>query len=110
MPVRESPVFLMADGKKQANANRLRSIFKRVRNAAGLAGSGYTPHSCRHYFALQIYLQKHDLLLVKCLLGHKSLNATEIYLRLAATSVVRDEGYVNPLTKLLKEKQGNEHA
>ena len=75
--------------------------------AAGLSGHGYTPHSCRHYFALQIYLQKRDLLLVKELLGHKSLNATEVYLQLAAVPVMKQENYVNPLTLALSERTGD---
>lgn len=78
--------------------------FRFARNAgdlvqkAELSAFHFTPHSCRHYFALQVYLQKRNLILVKELLGHRSLNATEVYLRLAAPTVFNDEGYINPLT------------
>ena len=36
--------------------------------------------------------------IVKELLGHNTLNATEVYLRLAAPTVFLGEGYTNPLT------------
>ena len=104
LPDKSSPVFCFNDGIKPANANFLRRIFKGVVKSAGLSSFHFTPHSCRHYFALQIYLQKKNLMLVKELLGHRTLNATEVYLRLAAPTVFQDEGYTNPLT--LCEKAG----
>jgi integrase len=39
-----------------------------------------TLHSCRHYFATQVVRQTKDLLLVRDLLGHSSLNTTQIYM------------------------------
>jgi site-specific recombinase XerD len=104
LPDKNSPVFCFNNGIKPANAYFLRRIFKDVVKRAGLSSFHFTPHSCRHYFALQIYLQKHNLMLVKELLGHRTLNATEVYLRLAAPTVFLDEGYTNPLT--LCEKVG----
>ncbi len=98
LPDKSSPVFCFKDGIKPANANLLRRIFKDVVKRAGLSSFHFTPHSCRHYFALQVYLQKKNLMLVKELLGHRTLNATEVYLRLAAPAVFLDEGYTNPLT------------
>ena len=104
LPDGSCSVFCFRDGIKPANGNYLRRIFKDVVKRAGLSCFHFTPHSCRHYFALQIYLQKKNLMLVKELLGHRTLNATEVYLRLAAPTVFQDEGYTNPLT--LCEKAG----
>ena len=98
LPNKSSPVFCFNDGIKPANANFLRRVFKGVVKRVGLSGFHFTPHSCRHFFALQIYLQKKNLMLVKELLGHNTLNATEVYLRLAAPTVFLGEGYTNPLT------------
>ena len=53
--------------------------------------------SRRHFFALQVYLQQRDLLLVKNLLGHRTLAATEVYLTMAAPMLLL-QGYTNPLT------------
>lgn len=98
VPDKNALVFSFKDGIKPANCNYLRRVFKNVVERAGLSSFNFTPHSCRHFFALQIYLQKKNLILVKELLGHRSLNATEVYIRLAATMVFQDEGYINPLT------------
>ncbi len=97
LPDKSCSVFCFKDGISPANANFLRRVFKTVVHNAKLSGFNFTPHSCRHYFALQIYLQKKNLMLVKELLGHRTLNATEVYLRLAAPAVFQDEGYTNPL-------------
>ena len=96
-PDRSCPVFYFKDSVKPANSNYLRRIFKDVVNKAGLSSFCFTPHSCRHFFALQIYLQKKNLMMVKELLGHRTLNATEVYLRLAAPAVFQEEEYTNPL-------------
>ena len=66
-----------------------------VQKRAGLAEEHFTCHSLRHFFALQYYLQSHDILLIKRLLGHKSLAATEVYLVLAASIEVQNK-YTNP--------------
>lgn len=74
---------------------KLRKIFIEVQECAGLSDYRYRCHSCRHYFALQYYLQSHDALLIMQLLGHKTLKATEVYLRLASAIEVQQQ-YVNP--------------
>ena len=53
-------------------------------------------HTLRHTFATHIYKQTHDILLVKELLGHKSLNSTEIYTHLD-NDLVRQAVESNPL-------------
>lgn len=110
-PVRitkESVIFRFNDNEKPANPNFLRRVFSKVVNRAFSGKEKFTPHCCRHYFALQVYLQKKDLILVKELLGHHSLNATEVYLRLAAAMGLAQEGYTNPLVLCLN--QGDCHV
>lgn len=98
VPGKADRIFYFKDGVNPASNNFLRRVFKSVVKRAGLSVYRYTPHSCRHYFALQIYLQQKNLALVKELLGHRSLNATEVYLRLAAPDTFQNDGYINPLT------------
>lgn len=97
IPTKDSPIFRFNDGIRPANANFLARVFKSIDTRAFNGSHHFTPHSCRHYFALQVYLQKYDLMLVKDLLGHRSLNATEVYLRLASAMSLRKDGYINPL-------------
>ena len=101
VPGKESQIFRFSDGITPANTNRLRRVFMNVVNRAFPDGTRFTPHSYRHFFALQIYLQKNDLVLVKELLGHHSLSATEVYLRMAAAMGLVQSGYTNPLAMCL---------
>jgi len=48
-----------------------------------------TCHSFRHAFGTHLYENGADLLTIKALLGHKSLNSTTIYVQLAANGVGR---------------------
>ncbi|MDW2796418.1 tyrosine-type recombinase/integrase, partial [Clostridium boliviensis] len=46
-----------------------------------------TCHSFRHAFGTHSYENGTDLLTLKALLGHKSLNSTTIYVQLASNGV-----------------------
>ena len=104
-PTKDSVIFRRDDGIVPANSYCLRSDFAKSLKNAFFVDEHFTPHSCRHFFALQIYLQKKDLILVKELLGHHSLNATEVYLRLAAAQGLVQEGYTNPLLLCLEQRE-----
>ena len=56
-----------------------------------------TCHSFRHALGTHLYENGTDLLTIKAFLGHKSLNATTIYVHLASTSFSE---VVNPLDKM----------
>jgi integrase/recombinase XerD len=47
----------------------------------------FTCHSFRHGFATHLYEDGVDLLTIKALLGHKSLNSTTIYVQLASNGI-----------------------
>ena len=56
-----------------------------------------TCHSFRHALGTHLYENGIDLLTIKAILGHKSLNATTIYVHLASTSF---SDVVNPLDQM----------
>lgn len=107
-PGKDSIIFRMDDGITPANCNFLRRDFNKALEMAYFVKEHFTPHSCRHFFALQVYLQKKDLILVKELLGHRSLNATEVYLRLAAAQGFVQDGYTNPLQLCVEQGKHDE--
>jgi integrase/recombinase XerD len=62
-----------------------------------------TCHSFRHAFGTHLYENGTDLLTIKALLGHKSLNSTTIYVHLASNGVA---GAVSPLDQLVGDFHG----
>ena len=60
----------------------VRRVFMNALEASGLADKGFTPHSLRHSFGLELYESCGDLMTVKEAMGHKSLASTTVYLTL----------------------------
>ncbi len=56
-----------------------------------------TCHSLRHAFGTHLYEDGADLLTIKALLGHKSLNSTTIYVHLASNTINR---VTNPFDRM----------
>lgn len=57
----------------------------------------FTCHSLRHAFATHFYEDTHDLLTLKHLLGHKSINSTTIYVTLSDVTLRK---YASPFDSL----------
>jgi integrase/recombinase XerD len=53
---------------------------------AGVRGR-YSPHSCRHSFALGLFERTGDVLLVQAALGHRAISSTLVYVRASAARV-----------------------
>ena len=49
------------------------------RHVSALLPEGYGVHSLRHRYATRLYGATHDLLLVSRLLGHESVETTQVY-------------------------------
>jgi site-specific recombinase XerD len=62
-----------------------------------------TCHSFRHAYGTHLYENGVDLLTIKVLLGHKSLNSTTIYVHLASPAMSK---LVNPLDVLMETSHG----
>jgi len=60
--------------------NSLELIFKKYIRLSGLSGKNYTIHSLRHTFATRLLNKNVSLVKIKDLLGHRSIESTEIYL------------------------------
>ena len=85
----KAPVFCRADGKKLSE-EAYRSLFYRTLEACGIEnpeytdGNGarrktYTPHSCRHTYAMLTAKANGSASAVKRLMGHSSIEMTEHY-------------------------------
>lgn len=67
------------------------SVRKCFRKAAAEIGvrEGATPHCLRHTFATHLLELGFDVKIVQALLGHKSLDTTEVYLHVSAKQIAR---------------------
>ena len=77
------------------NASKIRHMYYALKKRAGLENESFNIHSLRHYFALNLYLQCHDPILVKRSLRHKTYAATEKYVLLAVSIEIQSK-YANP--------------
>ena len=86
--------FLKKDGKLIHYKRRtVQEIVKKAMKELEIKGS---VHSLRHTFATQMYRYTKDILIVKELLGHRSIEATQIYTHLE-NDLIKDAVEKNPL-------------
>src|ERR1700726_1068845 len=78
-----------------------RQLHRIVRLAAGRAGISKRVgvHTLRHSFAAHLLEQKTDIRVIQVLLGHKKLDTTALYTRVAISAIVQ---VTSPLVLLLK--------
>ena len=91
----EDYVFFNDDRSAPVSMYRIRSMYNAIQERAGLRDRHYTCHKLRHYFGLNLYLQSHDLVLVKSVLRHRTVSATLVYVVMAA-SIDAQKRYRNP--------------
>lgn len=71
-------LFLSRNGKR-ISKRRVQQIVENTLKAAGLDGQGLSTHKLRHTAATLMYRNGVDTLVLKDVLGHKSISTTEIY-------------------------------
>src|SRR5688572_3590010 len=82
---RRGPVFAGRDGG-HLTPRHVQRRFETWLARAGVRGR-YSPHSCRHTFAMQLYSKTNDVLLVQAALGHRAISSTLVYARASAERV-----------------------
>jgi site-specific recombinase XerC len=82
---RSGPVFAGRDGGHLC-ARHVQRRFTEWLAKAGVRGR-YSPHSCRHSFALGLYERTGDVLVVQAALGHRAITSTMVYARASADRV-----------------------
>ncbi|MCD8195539.1 MAG: tyrosine recombinase [Coprobacillus sp.] len=75
---KSSPYFILNDKGEQLTTRGLEHILSTVEEKCGLC-YGLHPHTLRHSFATHLLENGADLRVIQELLGHSSLNATQIY-------------------------------
>ena len=93
-----SPLWLFPGSQagKPISNGAIQKVRPIARQRAGIA-KRVTPHSLRHAFATHLLEAGTDLRTIQLLLGHRSLNTTARYLKLAANTV---RAAVSPFDRL----------
>jgi len=90
-------VFLFEKDKKGLNSHQLRYRLSKVFKDIGLK---VTPHQLRHSFATELLDSGANISDVSRLLGHSSLESTQIYTKLSSAKKIQNYNKSHPLAKM----------
>jgi len=94
-------LFPTRDGNRLEYHNTLRGL-KELCGRLGIEGVRLSPHSLRHYYAVNFIRRGGDLYRLSRILGHTSLSTTQIYLRSMGVEMVQEiHQQLSPLSKNL---------
>jgi integrase len=88
---------------------RMRKAFRKACAAAGL-GADVTPHTCRHTFASRLVMQGENIVTVKELMRHKTIEMTMRYAHLSPTHKREAIRRLTPPPSLLRATGDNANA
>ena len=98
----------MSANKTRINKRRVQQIVEENLKRAGLSNLGVTTHKLRHTAATLMYQHGNvDTLVLRDILGHKSIATTEIYTHLSDENL-RQAADSNPLNKIKSNSKNNE--
>jgi len=103
---KETPNLFLNTTGRPLSPRSVQRIFEMFRNLLKV-DRNLTPHKLRHSFATHLLQQGVDLRVIQELLGHKTLDTTEIYTRVTSQELAKmcDEKHpLNNLEHLLKKK------
>lgn len=99
-----SALFVSGQGKRLSN-RRIQQVVDEELAKSGLGGQGFSVHKLRHTAATLMYQNGVDIRVLKEVLGHESINTTEIYTHVADKQVQQAVNH-NPLANATKRKKG----
>ena len=96
--------LFLSSRKSRISREMVQKIVYKYLERIGLEGSGYSVHKLRHTAATLMYQHGNvDIRVLKDVLGHASLNTTEIYTHLDSSQIER-AAKSNPLSKVKPKK------
>ena len=87
LPLKNNALFVGRTGER-INHSSLKNLFNRYIKIAGLSGKGYTIHTLRHTFATRLLNKDISLVNIMNLMGHRSLESTQIYLHVTGKELI----------------------
>lgn len=90
-------LFPGADSSKPTSSDNVRSVVKRTEKAASL-DRAITPRTLRHAFATHLLERGMRLEKIQLLMGHRSIRSTQVYARLATSTVCAEKSPLDILS------------
>ena len=75
----QTPALFLSNRDERLSARQLQARFDQWLSWAGITRPDLTLHSLRHTFASRLYRKTHDLVLVGKAMGHRTVEATKVY-------------------------------
>lgn len=94
-PLKSNSNLFFSKGGKALNPGVVQRLFRKIRLELGLDES-FTPHALRHSFATHLLNEGADLRSIQELLGHKSLAATQRYLKVNTSELKKSQTLFHP--------------
>ncbi len=102
-PDADTKALFLSNRKTRISRRRVQELTEKYVREAGLTNKGITTHKLRHTAATLMYQYGGcDTLVLKDVLGHKSVATTEIYTHLSSENL-RAAADANPLSKVKKK-------
>jgi len=99
----QSVALFLSSRKKRISRRRVEEIIEECLQKASLSNTGVSVHKLRHTAATLMYQYGNvDTLVIKDVLGHKSIATTEIYTHLS-NEKVKEAMNANPLSKVIQK-------
>jgi site-specific recombinase XerD len=92
-------IFLTAFGRP-LNANSAWKIFSRLKQVAGIDDKRVSPHTCRHWFAVNAIRNGMPTIVLKNILGHENWDMIETYVHLAEQDLKQSYNRFSPVDAL----------
>ena len=95
----EDCVFLNAFGSP-LSPSAAGDIFERLKKVAGITDKRVSPHTCRHWFAVNAIKSGMPTVVLKNILGHANWNMIEVYVQLAEQDLKQSYARFSPVDTL----------
>lgn len=108
--VPDDPLWLTQFGE-QYFGDTFAKMLKKYAKKVGVKGPRVSPHTFRHYFAVKFLREGGNVVALARILGHSSLEMTQVYVRFVGSDLREQHDLASPVTSLIdkgnEKKRGN---
>jgi integrase/recombinase XerD len=101
MNVNEDDYLWLTQFGERYYADSFGKMLKKYGKKAGISSARVSPHTWRHYFAVKFLRSGGDPIALARLLGHTSLNMTQVYVKFSKSDLHEQHDKASPVANLL---------